>query len=67
VNAAKTGTKAAAHYHAPVPAGGTLVARAILQPATGALGFDEFTATIGTRRRMRSSRPSLPPECPWSA
>lgn len=45
------GTKAAAHYHGTVPAGGTLVVRAIVHPAADPIGFDAFDAVFDQRRR----------------
>ena len=51
VNAAMRGTKAAAHYHSVVPAGGTLIVRAILQPAGKTVGFSQFATTLDMRRR----------------
>ena len=55
VSAELKGTKAAAHYHAVVPAGGTLVVRAILQPFGSSIGFDKFATTLDARRREADS------------
>jgi hypothetical protein len=51
VSAGRCGTKAAAHYHKVVPAGGTLVIRGVLHPSDSPVGFDAFSSTLDARRR----------------
>ena len=49
VNPAKTGTKAAAHYHFEVPAGGSKVVRLRLSAKPPAEPFNKFDATLTDR------------------
>jgi hypothetical protein len=51
VSASMSGTKAAAHIHALVPADGTLVARAILHPSASPVGIESFETIFNARRR----------------
>ncbi|HWA57553.1 MAG TPA: hypothetical protein VG692_09885, partial [Gemmatimonadales bacterium] len=51
VNPGRTGTKAAAWYRAMVPAGGSMVVRARLAPATAGAGVGEVDRLVDLRRR----------------
>jgi hypothetical protein len=50
VNPSQTGTKAAAHYVATIPKGGSLVVRARLRRADGSGSFERFDRLIEQRR-----------------
>ncbi len=50
VDAARTGTKAAAHYRLEVPAGGTVQIRLRLRQGPTTTAFDDFEATFAQRQ-----------------
>ncbi|MEA3187835.1 MAG: hypothetical protein QOD99_1665 [Chthoniobacter sp.] len=50
VNPGKTGTKAAAHHHLEIAAGGSVTFRMRLSPSSGANSFSDFESVFASRR-----------------